>query len=456
MKNKTGLVPFLEQVFWIFLFVNPFLDIFNGVYINVIMGVGVVDAKEIGTLGVTPSLLVRMGMLVVFALYLLLERDWKSALTLAPMGAAFVLSIASEYLACGHAGVFMDLQYSARFCYNVISCMVYCRVFSARWRAWGRGELVRRLDTVAAFTLLVLSLSILVTAVSGAGYSTYADRMGFRGSRGFFYSGNDIISVLTLLLPVVMVRFMAMDRKTLTMGGKLFFALAGGAGTNALVVLGTKTAFLAVGASYALLLCAALCGLLWRREGRTLRGFLALTAASAGIFALLMLLTRAALWDSIVTSASVTQKYAENEGLETALLSGRTEKLADYWQHYRAGGPLVWAFGFGRASMEKILEMDVFEVLFYYGAFGLVAMLWFYGKLAVEFISSLLRCRPFNLTGLVLLVTLLTGAGYLFLAGHVLFSVTSGFYFVFVIAYSRVWLAKGAEDVLLWRAKPRQ
>ena len=67
-------------------------------------------------------------------------------------------------------------------------------------------------------------------------------------------------------------------------------------------------------------------------------------------------------------------------------------------------------------------------------------MLWIYVKNGFSLLFSLLRSRA--LPALAGLLSLGLGAGYLLLAGHVLFSVTAGFFFSFVMAYARTFLAE--------------
>ena len=55
------------------------------------------------------------------------------------------------------------------------------------------------------------------------------------------------------------------------------------------------------------------------------------------------------------------------------------------------------------------------------------------------------------MTSFALLIGLGLAVGYLIIAGHVLFSVTSGFYLSFTIIYSRVYFADRPEEILLWR-----
>lgn len=448
MKQTSKAALLLEKVFWVFLFVNPFLDIINGVYINLVMGVGVLDVKFTNTLGVTPSLVLRMVMLAAFALYILIVRDKKSILTALPIGVCWLLSMVGERVSTGTLSPFVDVQYAARFCYNLVILMVYTRVFAARWGGDGT-QLLRRLDGIIAFTLTVLSLSILASAVVGVGYSTYADRMGYRGSRGFFYAGNDITAVLALLLPVCTARLMSMDRRAQTRRRSALYLIAGGLSANALMIIGSKTAFISVAVNYAVMLAAALVPFVREKKTHTLLGFAEALGAALAVFIILMLMSGMELWHSITGSFAVTGQVAELDGLEKAMLSGRNVKLAEHFEQFKNGGVIVWLFGMGRGSQQEVLEMDAFEVLFYYGAAGCLSFLWLYAKMAIEFFKGMVR-RPDVITA-ALFTALGMCAGYLLIAGHVLFSVTSGFYFSFVIIYSRIYFAREEKEILLWK-----
>lgn len=445
MKQGNRLTLALEKAFWVFLYVNPFLDIITGLYIYYILQVDVLDVKITSTLGVTPSLAVRMLLLAVFAAYVLLSRDKNAILSAVPIALSVVLSIVSEYLFTGAAQVFLDLQYAAHFAYNIALLLVYTRLFSRRWGMDGKA-LIRALDTIAAFTLLALSLAILIPAMAGVGYSAYADRWGYRGNRGFFYAGNDITAVLAALLPLVAARLMLMDRKGHAARAG-FLALSSALGGNALLIIGSKTAFLAVLFTYGALLIYAVL-MLFRKDTHTALGYVWALVSMLAILGVLLLLDDQ-LWESILVSLGITQELWEDEGVETALFSGRLIKFADQFADYRSGGIPVWLFGMGRGSQAEIIEMDVFEVWFYYGVLGMVTFLWLYLKSAVDFFKGLFR-RHFDAMCLALFLSIGMCAGYLIIAGHVLFSVTSGFYFIFAIAYSRAYFAHGSGDAALW------
>lgn len=477
MIRSNRMTKALEKLFWIYLFINPILDIVNGFFISNNMQVGILDVEFVSTLGVTPSLIIRMLFLVVFVLYIFLVNDRYSILTAIPIGLAWVLSIVSEYRMTGGLNFFIDAQYMARFCYNIVLFMVYSRVFARRWGYDGK-DLQAELDTVVAYTLILLSVSILIPSIFGIGYNTYADRLGYRGNRGFFYAGNDVTAIMAVLLPISIAKVLRGREEAAKMCGKPVFCFAPALGaalsTNAMLIIGSKTAFLAVLITYAAVAVFVIVTCIRKKSPAMLWDLLFIFAIFAVVFLALNLIsalkTRSMLrelgeevgpfriidifrysgtYQAIQDSAAATEIIAENEGFENAMFNGRTVKLADQFGKYRSGGILVWLFGMGRGSQEVIIEMDLFEVLCYYGVFGVVVMLWLYVRLAVEFIRALIR--KFDLTAFALFIGLAIVVGYLVIAGHVLFSVTSGFYLSFAILYARVRFAEKPEDILLWK-----
>ena len=85
----------LEEFFWLFLFINPFLDIGNGLFIMLMENLYDRTWEQIN-LAFTPSLLIRMTVLVLFGLYLLLSWDKRALLTIVPIGVVWVLSVAGQ------------------------------------------------------------------------------------------------------------------------------------------------------------------------------------------------------------------------------------------------------------------------------------------------------------------------------------------------------------------------
>ncbi|MCL2496786.1 MAG: hypothetical protein FWF04_05160, partial [Clostridiales bacterium] len=84
----------IEKFFFIYLILTPVLDILSGAYIHVgskIVGENLTDL-------ITPTLIIRMFILLLFAFYILSLRDRKSILTILPIGIAWLATLAGEFL----------------------------------------------------------------------------------------------------------------------------------------------------------------------------------------------------------------------------------------------------------------------------------------------------------------------------------------------------------------------
>ena len=440
-----NIIKKLDKFFLAFLIINPFLDVVTGVYIKVLETLSGNNFDTI-SIPVTPSLLIRMLVLVLFAAYALISLDWKAIGAALPVGIAWLMSVIGEILFFYSFALYSDIQYIARFAYNFAVVLIYMQVF--RRMGVSREELLRKLSDVLALSLLMLSATIVVSYMLDMGYTTYADRYGYRGTRGFFYSGNDITAILMAGLPVVMCGFM--QRKDLS--SRMFWAYDLSAALTAicLMLIGTKTAFIAVIAAAFVLGACAIWKLVAFKERLPIRRCIILVVTMMLVFGIMALLSTESIFGEISASFSQTGTVMENEGAATALLSGRHTKLAKAFAMYKEGGLYTWIFGVGRGTQNAIIEMDLFEVVIYYGLFGAVAMLWLYVKLGLEFVwkffKNLKEVRH-DLMPVAVLVSLGLCAGYLIIAGHILFSVTSGFYFSYMLLFGKIIYTEDTEKL---------
>ena len=338
-----------------------------------------------------------------------------------------------------------DLTYIVRFAYNVAVLVVYARVFQRCGLT--RERLMHKLGNTFVFSLNLLSLAILIPYLFQVGYSTYADRFGYRGFRGFFYSGNDITAIMMSLLPICICLFMQLPgnaprKKWIAYAAAPAFTLV------AMCLIGTKTAFIGVGAAVGAPLVYALVRFFSKKERTPLIRLGVVLLIFALTLGFLMLFASANVLSEISESFNAMSDITEREGAATALLSGRQDKLKRAFDLYRKGGVYCILFGLGRGTQQYVIEMDVFEVILYYGVLGAAALLWLYVKLGVQFLTDLFR--RFDLMGLCIAVSLALCAGYLVIAGHVLFSVSSGFYFAIILALSRLYYTPQPEELRIY------
>lgn len=428
---KTTRAP-IERFFLLFLALNPLLDIASGFAVYWINGSsGMVSNHDLPvSLSVTPSLLVRMLLLLVMAGYILRLRDRRILLAGCAIGVTCALTILGELLSGQPFSLWEDLLYIARFGFNLLVLLTYAAVLQRSFT--GSRDAAAFLNRILCSTMFLLAGGVLLPYTFGMGFYTYSDRLGYRGCRGFFYAGNDVAGIAMLLLPLafaVLLQLDRIDRKSIP------YVLAPGLGITTLLLLGTKTAFLAAGATIGAVLLFAVIVCIQQKDTRLLRRFGLAVLAFLAVYLLFTLLTGGRLADTILRSLTITGDFVETANTSDAVFSGRTDKLLAALADFKDAAPLSLLIGIGRGTQERIIEMDLCEVVLYYGVLGTVSMLWIYLKNGLLFLRDLFT-RP-TLTAWCCAVSLGLCVGYLAIAGHTLFSVTSGFYFALILLYAR-------------------
>ncbi len=433
-----------EKLFWLLLLASPALDLINGIWTYMLCGgdggmLSSLDIKDMPTL--SPSFVIRMAMLVLMVAYIFLQKQWKAVLLFVGIGCTWLLTLGGEVLRGVDFSLMADIQYITRFCY----CLVVLIAYSVMLKRDGRSQdkLRGEIDKVLSLSLLVLGLGVLLPYMLGMGFFTYADPMGYRGSRGFFYAGNDITAVMMLMMPVVLVGWLE-QKDAGKAGWPWAQALGAAMGLLSMLIIGTKTSFLALAVTVLAMSGFGLYNGCKQKDWQVLKRMSVVLLLVLALLLLLMVVCEDSPLDTIWKSLTVTAQVAEEKDMETALLSGRTNIMETVMQEFKAGLPVTAIVGIGRGSQEKLIEMDLLEVFFYYGVLGVCSMLWLYLLQGIKAIIDLFRC--FTLRNLAVCVALGLCVGYLFLAGHTLFSVTAGFYFAFMIVYARLFCSKDGLD----------
>ena len=439
-ENRFSITALMEKILIIYIIINPLIDFATGLYIREFLGATELDIES-SSFASTPSLYIRLAMLLIFGIYLLIRREKLAIGTLVIMGAAFCASIGVLLLTGAKLSLGTDVKYFVKYCYNIVMFFAYLSLMRSMCK--NKDEFIEKVFFVIRCTCIICALGIIIPYIFSLGYYTYADRLGYRGCKGYFYSGNDITAVFTVLMPLAAAYFLSLKEPFFSKRSIIsLFSVA--LSVVALFLIGSKTAFIAAIGTCGFLLVFALFSI--RRHGKSyLVKLLQIVVLSLLLLLILgCIVGFGRLIPGIATSLHAPAVYANTESVEVVVLSGRGEKLSNQFGLFLDGGPLTWIFGIGRSTVDSIIEMDLFEVIIYYGVVGAAAMLWLYVWLAVSFIKSLLK--QFDIISFALFIALGMSFGYLVLAGHVLFSVTSGQYFVLAIAFSRLYFAPSAED----------
>ena len=421
----------LERLFLAFLAVSPLLDLAYGLQVYLLNGgAGLLGSHQMAVLpAVSVGLVVRMALLAVMAVYLVMTKDKQAILAGAAVAGAFLISVLGEVLRGNPFSLKEDVAYIARYSFNIAVFFVYARVIAGLPGKTAR----KKLDALFCWTLLAASLGVLAPYLCDIGFYTYADPMGLRGCRGLFFSGNDAVALMMVLLPVILCGILELDN--LRSLRSCAYLLTASCGVSAMLVLGTKSTFLSIGVT---LVGAALYAAIYgvkQRDAVYISRFGVFLLVFAVFFGVISLISGNKIGRSIYASFIFTGEYIEVSGVETAILSGRTMKLIMAWHRFQAALPWSAVTGLGRGTQAVVIEMDVAEMFLYYGIPGGLLMGWTYLKNGVLFLKGL--TRRFTLSGWCCALALLLCCGYLFAAGHTLFSVTSGFYFVLILLYAR-------------------
>ena len=433
----------LEKLFYIYLFVNPFIDMINGFILNTF-------SVSFGI-----SLILRMALLALMGLYILLRRDWRTVLLLIPVGLSAVLSLIPQAI-YWELHLFTEAQYIARFLYNLAALVVFHYVLQEKSHN-KKDVFLELLDRLFTWCGAWVSLSLLVPLVLKLGASAYKSALGgIYGFKGFYFAGNEATAILITIFPMVLCRALKLDIQKPVTWKTIGLLVVPALMVNSLLIIGTKTAFaglfLAVG-------CIGLYVLVSAIRKKTLQQlfvFLIVIGMACSVFFVLDSMSNIkqmikdsqnAIGNTITNDGSdiytdeVLEKLEEWDQMAVTardtflgrLLSGRLGFLGYTFDEFKHALPLSALVGIGRGSRPRTIEMDFFEIFMYYGLFGAFFLLWPFWQRGSAVIKKLLR--DWNFTGFCGLVACITTLGYAFMAGHVLFTVTGGWYLILVMIY---------------------
>ena len=359
------------------------------------------DLPEGGALG--PSLTIRMLFLALMLVYLLLLRHKRAIIMFLAIGVCWLASLGYELYRGENFSIMTEIEYIVRFCY----CLMCLVVGESVLRHSGSG-LRERVDKLLCVAALTAALGVLVPYLFEMGFYTYADPLGYRGSRGFYYAGNDITVVMMLILPLMLSAWM--EDGSWRSGWGWLRAVSVSLSVVALLIIGTKTAFLALAVIGGVMLVYAAIELIRKKSPTMLLRYAVAAALAFGVFMLLSFSGGVDPTETVMGSVAATEQYAEQAGAELVVFSGRLYYLRLSWADFKDALPLSAIVGTGRAMHEKIIEMDTIEVAVYYGVLGLASMLWLYLANGVKVIIDLFRC--FSLRNLACCTALALCVGF--------------------------------------------
>lgn len=259
---------------------------------------------------------------------------------------------------------------------------------------------------------ILIILTILIPYFFGLGYSIYSGDIGYKA---FYYSQNELIAALIILfsfcLYKVYINFSILN----------FIQVVGM--VICILLTNTKSSIFACLISFLILLISII-----KNKNFKNRLWLILFFLIAALIGMGFIADQFASF--LVRQNSLMNQYGGS--LIATLTSGRIFFLKNAWEELSNSSfaPLKFLFGNGFCS-ESLIEMDLFDIFFYLGAVGAIAILIF-------FITIIKKCKTnfkkdkSNIRKYLFIMIIC----YSFIVGHVLFMSTSGYYFVLLCCFN--------------------
>ncbi|MCQ2596887.1 MAG: O-antigen ligase family protein [Treponema sp.] len=241
----------------------------------------------------------------------------------------------------------------------------------------------------------------------GFGNNSYKYNGETVGTNGFFYAGNEVTYTFICLL--FFITYAYKGRKTIFYLFNLFLSF----------LIGTKTGMLVV-------LLVIFSDMYFSTTSKMKKRMIVVSFICFII--LIYFFIKFVLYNNILVQMIIFKFNQSSKGSHSilnALLSGRIERIPVVDDIYNSSWSFIkFLFGLGYIEIDKHpLEMDFFEMFYYYGIIGLVVILSFYLYLII---SAYIRQDKKQF--IFILITILVS----FFVGHVTYSVMGGVFFCLI------------------------
>lgn len=466
-KNKN-IVPIIMILF---IYLQPLLDLSTSF------------SKLVLNMDITPGIIIRFLFMAVGGLYILYKSfkdiNKRYLIYLIVLGIFFILNLTISYFNKPVFSLTSEITSIGKIVYFVLLFLVFILSFQDLKKT---RIIEKYFPHNIAFSQLVISLSMLVAAMTNTNIEAY-DGILKTGNSGWFFAANEISTLLAICFPVLI--WFATKQKNLV---KLFISWIIVIGSSyALIAIGTKVGYLAVLISF-LMTISGLIFELVNKSGRTITDYKmtkwALVLASFTIFVFLTPEMPVAkntsqhiifvdntnqsikeetddadnfIFDDIKDTLTGNQAGKKNtrDNLSTKIIfSGRDVFLQNHIDDYNEAPTLQKIFGMGYSAnyTERpiIIERDFHDIFFQYGWVGTFLIFLpfiYYGlKLVVLLLKNLLEFL--NVKYILIFSGVLLGLGIAFISGHALTAPAVSSYLSLILGYIVVDLELNKHEMI--------
>ncbi len=418
----------LIDIFYIFIFILPILDLISSL------------TRRLTDFELSLGMLIKGLMLVIGAIYVLFKSKSKfKKASIIYFGFCFLYTVAYflfklDLLTLTHLKV--ELNYLVKFFYFPAMFFILLNLFD------DQGFDRTKLDKIMLISIAVYTLLVIIPTVLGINFNSYIN--DYAGSVGWFYSANEVSTILLLLFPFVY---------KLLKTNRLVLAIIFASTLYMISLIGTKvTMFGIIIISFLLFLSA-----FFYKKKKNYRNVLITGLMFAVVVAIMCTNYSAMNLKSALSSeqqkeiADLTEKIEDevkdNEVIQfmrryfAPLLSHRDVYAINTYKIFQdnyKSGYMLFGMGFSRTDrideyyVEKLIEMDPLDTFFHLG--GIAVILWitpfFYTLYMFIKLKGKLSVELFFFT-----MTILLTVGIATFAGHVYIAPAVSIYVVLYFSY---------------------
>lgn len=452
MLNNNSLSYKFEQFLLIFIILQPIIDLLTSFCILVLK----IDA--------TVGIIARLFVMALGGIYILMQlrvkENRKYIIYLLGLGIVLGLGFLNNIMIKDPMLRGEEIKFIAKTLYPFVMLSCYILVFKSLKM---KESIHTKMRNYMAYAALIINVTMVVAVATGTDYNSY--EYVKEGSRGWFYAGNELGSILAILCPVVILYSI---EKTTSLA-KSYFWIPSILMIFSLFAVGTKVGFGAIVGTFAIAIFMCFIQAFLQRKERKkkpylLNGFIAIVvfAGVLGYLPFSPIYKNMGLHVQIFEQQQVAQKEhkkehkkdhatkeevkkekEEEQKAETqALIFSGRELFVKMYKDFYNEAPMsqkLLGMGYGGNFKEypKLIERDFHDLFYTFGIIGFIFLMIpfvYYGLRILMVLVTRFR-NVFTVKYALLAAGLALALGISFTAGHVLTAPGVSIFFVVLLAY---------------------
>ena len=425
MKNKY------LKILYIFILLQPFIDLITSLMTRFDVAI------------VSLGVIVRGIFIIVMLCYLFFFNRSKyrkpSIIYIVGLGVFYLLYLLTKReLLFNFEFLYNEIVYIFKYSYFLI-LFVACINFIDQYKI-DRKKIIN----LFILNLLVYVIMIIVPTITNTGFNSYNNNEGY-GIVGWFYSANEISAILTILYPFL---FLYLDRN-FTFKHCIMIILT----IIAIILIGTKAPYYGMLFITAFLAIYYLFNIKKKLKQFILVALIIIVSIAAKNYtpANVNLEKRIDCQNDYYNGTIVNNKETGElecqvaDGQKIVMLSGRDVLLKSAYEIYRDSSLVDKFFGIGFSNREvinngwinKLVEMDFFDILFRYGIIGFIIYMLPLGMIIFKVALITFKSKfKLSLEQIIYGYGTAIGIGFGFIIGHVFGAPSVSFYLAFISVFT--------------------